>query len=255
MKTKLTLIIIALLIPFIAWAQFDFNLDDFLFDDFDINSDITINEFDLIWSTDTYIPYEYQGRALPSPGSKVIVGAIVSVSNGEAGSLKYSWFLEDIFQRNKSGYGMDSFYFYVNQSPGAYQTVRLQIFNEERSVFKEKSIKIPVVEPELVIYPSNGTAYFSDRTSKISLVLVGKEFSFIARPYFFSIKKTTDLTFKWHLAGQEPIISSNYDANILGLTISKKEDKEVVESDLWVSVSNKKESRQKASQILRIKIY
>jgi hypothetical protein len=238
------LIITLLLIPFAAWAQFN-----------EASFYVTVKSVDLIWSADTYTPYEYQGRALAAQGSKVEVEAIIEVSKGDASNLKYSWFLDNIFQRTKSGYGKSIFYFYAIQRFGAYHTIKLQIFNEDRSVFKEKSIKIPVVEPEIVIYPSNGNAHFSDQTSKTSFVSAEKRFSFIAKPYFFSIKKLTDLIFEWRFPGQEPIVSSDYDADILDLTISGKEDEEILESELRVNVSNKTESRQKASQIIKLEIY
>ncbi|MFZ5559573.1 MAG: hypothetical protein ACOZAL_02160 [Patescibacteria group bacterium] len=253
MKRKIILLSIAfIVIPLISLAQFDFNLDDL--SNTDIDSNITISSFDLIWSTDTYTPDGYQGRALPSPGSKVIVEAIIKTSGGDAKNLKYSWFLEDIFQKSKSGYGKDSFYFYVNQRPGASHIVKLQIFNEDRTVFEEKSIKIPVVEPEIVVYSSNGNSPFSDRATKISAILSNKKFSFIAKPYFFSIKKLTDLNFEWHFANKEVIAPSAYDANVLNITISGKQDQKILENDLWINVTNKSEPRQKAFQIIKVRI-
>ena len=129
----------------------------------------------------------------------------------------------------------------VLQHPGAYHVIRAQAFNEDRSIFQEKSIKIPIVEPELVINSST--------------ISPGREFSFVAKPYFFSIKKITDLEFEWHFPGQEPIISSDYDASVLDLTISGKDDLEILENNLWVSVKNKKEPRQKAFQTIKVLIY
>lgn len=254
-KTFLIIILILGLLPLVGLAQFDFDFDSVFFDDIDLDSYITLNGLELIWSADTYTPYNYQGRALPSPGSKVMVEAIVHVSGGDPDSLKYSWFLENIFQRGKSGYAKDSFYFYVSQKSGAYHTVKLQIFNESRSFFEEKIIQIPIVKPEIVVYASNGNSHFSERTNGTSMVLSGKKFSFIAKPYFYGVKKITDLTFEWHFAEQEPIISSAYDANVLGLTISGKEDEEILERELWVKVSNKSEYRQKAFQTIKVRIY
>jgi len=216
---------------------------------------ITINKFDIIWSADTYTPYNYQGRNLPVPGSKLIVNAIINASGGSAKDLKYSWFLEDIFQQNKSGYGKDSFYFYVQQRPGAYHTVRLQIFNEDRTIFEEKSIQIPITSPEIVFYSSNGNSHFSSQASTTSIVLADKKFSFVAKPYFFSIKKLTDLIFEWTLSGKEPIISSDYDASIFNLTISGKTSNETLESNLLVNVKNPRDERQNAFGSMKIDIY
>ena len=250
MKIKIFLITILIfpLLSVVGFAQFDF-------DNFDVGPRIAINGFELIWSTDAYTPYEYQGRALASQGSEVTVEAIVSAVNGDPDSLKYSWFLDNIFQRTKSGYGENSFHFYVLQYSGAYHIIKLQIFNEDRSVFEEKTIKIPVVEPEVIVYPSNGNGYFSNQTSKTSFVLAEKEFSFIAKPFFFGVKELTGLSFEWRFPGQEPIISSDYDANVLALTISGKENEEILENNFWVSVTNKTDPRQKVSQRIKIQIY
>lgn len=252
-KIKISLIAILTLslLPLVGLAQFDFNIDD-LFDNYDISpkSSSIITNFYLIWSANTYVPYEYQGRALPSQGSEVTVEAVVNLSGGSASNLNYNWFVDGIFQENKSGYGKNVFSFSVLQHPGAYHIIKAQVSNEDKSVFEEKSIKIPVVEPELVVY-----SYFSDQTSKISPILANQKSSFIAKPYFFSIKKLTDLEFEWRLTGQEPIISSAYNANILDLTITEKEDEEILESNLWVSVKNKNEPSQKAYQIIKVQIY
>ncbi|HUT96148.1 MAG TPA: hypothetical protein VMW82_01100 [Candidatus Paceibacterota bacterium] len=221
----------------------------------DSASDVRINKFELVWSADTYTPYNYQGRNLPIVGSKVIISPIISASGGDAKSLKYSWFLEDIFQQNKSGYGKDSFYFYVQQGPGAYHTVRLQIFNDDRTVFEEKSIQIPIAEPEIIFYSSNGNSHFSNQASTIYSVLADKTFSFVARPYFFSITKLTDLIFEWTFSGKKSIISSDYDASIFNLTISNKDSRQTTESNLWVNVKNTLDETQKAFKSMKINIY
>jgi len=249
------LIIITLLVPFIALAQFDIDFEDLFFNEYQAGSYVVIKNIDLIWSADTYTPYEYQGRALPSQGSGVTVEAIVNSVSGDPNGLKYSWFLDNIFQKNKSGYAKDTFNFNVNHGTGAHYTIKVQIFNDDRSVFQERTIKIPIVGPELIIYPSNGNAHFSDQTTKVSSVLSDKRFSFVAKPYFFSIKKLTDLTFEWQFPGQDPIISSDYDANVLGLTISGKMDEEILKNDLKVNALNKANPVQRASQTINLEIY
>ncbi|MBU4284877.1 hypothetical protein KKF60_03295 [Patescibacteria group bacterium] len=221
----------------------------------DSASDVRINKFELIWSADTYTPYNYQGRNLPTIGSKVIIDVVIDTSGGNPLNLKYSWFLEDIFQQSKSGYGKDSFYFYVQQRPGAYHTVRLQIFNDDRTVFEEKSIQIPIAEPEIIFYSSNGNSHFSNQASTIYTFLAGKTFSFVARPYFFSINKLTDLIFEWTFSGKESIISSDYDASIFNLTISDKNNGQTIKSDLWVNVKNILDETQNAFKSMKINIY
>jgi len=236
MKKFVFSILILVLIPFAASAE------------------MVINKFDLTWSTDTYTPFDYSGRALPVAGSKIIVNAIVSASNGSPSNLKYSWFLEDIFQQNKSGYGKDSFYFYAQKNSGSFHTVRLQIFNEDRSIFEEQSIQIPITSPEIVVCPSSGNAHFSNQENKTYNLSSGEKFSLIARPYFFSANKLTDLKFEWTAPGQEPIISSEYDASVLNLKIEKKVP-DVFKGNIWVNVTSKIEEAQKAFKSININIY
>ena len=186
------------------------------------------------------MPFGYEGRNLPVTGSKVIVDAIVNASGGSAKSLKYSWFLEDIFQQNKSGYDKDSFYFYARQGSGTYHTVKLQVFNEDRTIFVEKSIQIPISQPEVIIQKA---------------ITKNNRSSFIAKPYFFSADKLTDLIFEWTLPGQEPIISSNYDANVFNLTITGNTNNEITQGDLWLNVKNSQAEEQTANTSMKINIY
>ena len=256
MKIKIitTIITIITLLPLASFAQFDFNLDNLFMDETDIQPNITIVNFYLIWSADTYVPYEYQGRALPSPGSKITVEAIVNAIGGTS-SLKYSWFVEDIFQSTKSGYGRNILSFYANQRPGGYQTIRVQIFNEDRTIFDEKTIKIPVIEPEVVVHLRGDHSMFSDRATKSSVIFSDKKLSFVAKPYFFSIKKLTDLTFEWRFAGHESTISSAYGANVLELNTNEKKDSKILEQTLGIEIENKTNSFQKALQTIKVQIY
>jgi hypothetical protein len=231
-------------------AALDFNLEDLL-NSTTSTPNIAINRFDLIWSADTYTPFGYEGRNLPTIGSEVRVDTIINASGGNAKSLKYSWFLEDIFQQNKSGYGKDSFSFYIQQMPGEYQTIRVQAFNDDRTIFEEKTIQIPVAKPELIVYPSKGNSHFSNQASGNYLNILGEKISLIVKPYFFSIKKLTDLTFEWGLAGQQPISSSDYDASILNLTVRNASG---TNNNLYIGVINPGEERQNMSKNINLNI-
>jgi len=251
-KIIFTIVISAIIVfPLASMAALDLNLDDLLNSTTTTTPGIAINKFDLIWSTDTYTPFGYEGRNLPTIGSEIKVDALINASGGSAKSLKYSWFLEDIFQQDQSGYGKDSFSFYVQQMPGQYQTVKVQAFNDDRSIFQEKTIQIPVTEPELIVYSSNGNSHFSNQASGNSLNILSDKISLIVKPYFFSIQKLTDLIFEWDLAGQKPIISSNYDASILNLTTNNASG---TSDNLYIRVTNPEEERQNMSQSINLNI-
>jgi len=235
----ITPIIILFLFPLITYAQLELDFYDLFFESIEQTSNLSIDSYELIWSTDTYTPYNYQGRALPSQGSKVFVQAITNISQGSASDFKYSWFLDDVFQNSKSGYGKENFDFYTTRRSGTYHTIKLQIFNENRTIFEEKSIEIPLAEPEITI---------------ISSLDLNKNYTFNVRPYFFSIEKLTDLIFEWNIPGQEPIISSEYNASILNLNIQNKETSEIIQKDFLINVKNKKIPYQNASQIIKVNL-
>ena len=242
MKNKICFIIISLLLfhPLVGFAD-DININTLLNEIISgeqmTSPVIAVTKFDLSWSADTYTPIDYIGRALPVSGSKIYVETVVSVANGDAKNLKYSWFLEDIFQKNKSGYGKNSFYFYAKSMSGRSHVVRVQIFNENRTIFQEKTIKIPVVNPEIVLTRKNT-----------------KNLSIIARPYFFSIDKLTDLKFEWMLIGQSPITSSNYNASVLDINVLNKNGTELIEQELMINVKNLKSEIQNAHNSIKINL-
>ncbi len=265
-KIKISLILIfVLFFPLAVFAQVDFNfnlpdlnipginVDDLLTGSAEEN--INLNSFKFSWSAETYTPYEYKGRALPVQGAAVIIEAILDISGGNPTNLKYSWFVDDVFQENKSGYAKTSFEFRIRRSSGATHKILVKIFNESRSFSIEESIEIPIAEPEIVLCFSNGGSYFSDRMTRTADVFSDKKAYFIVRPYFFDINKLTDLNFEWRFANQDPILSSAYSANVLDLLIGGKTNKDVSETNLSVSATNKSDSRQSRSQSALVKIH
>ena len=157
MKKLSIFLIICLLfsaIPLDIFGQFDdfWIMDDMLLENSGDNEEITLKTLELYWSTDTYVPFNYQGRKLPTKGSWVFVESHLEISGGNPENLKYSWFLDDIFQESKSGYGKDVFQFVVRRLNNSSHTVLLKVFNESRSFLVERSINIPITNPELILY-------------------------------------------------------------------------------------------------------
>jgi len=253
-KIKTILIIVFVLFPLVVSAQLDSLIDNFLLNTSETTTeaDITLNDFKLIWSADTYTPFKYEGRALPTRGSKVTIIAVVDVSGGNPESLIYSWFLDDVFQEDKSGYGRETFDFRIRRFGGQTQTVFLKLFNDSRSFYTEKTLTIPITDPEIIIYPLRS----SDEGNQISTIKAGRKSSFIAKPYFFSMNKLTDLSFEWKFAGSlKSTTSSTYAANILDIDISNKSDSKILEQILYVGIENKTNSFQTASQTIKVRIW
>jgi hypothetical protein len=256
-KMKYIIFILFLFLPLASFAQIDISIPGFegSLNESAGGEDINLNSLKLAWVAKTYTPYEYKGRALPTQGSKVTVDAILDISGGNLGDLKYSWFLDGIFQESKSGYDRNSFQFGIRRTDGSSHTVLVKIFNESRSFMVERTIEIPIVQPETIICFSNNGSYSSDRKNETADVFSNKKSAFIAKPYFFDIEKLSDLTFEWNFANQPSVISSAYSANVLDLVIGGKEDQKILESNLSLKVTNKLNSRQSDYQSALIKIH
>ena len=163
LSITLTICLLFLSIPVTLWgdieedAEYDFwtiddILDDTINDAENPEKRIYLETLELYWSANSYVPFGYQGRILPTKGSLVTVSAYLETSTGNPKNLKYSWFLDDIFQETKSGYGRDDFQFGIRRLDNASHTVQLKVFNENRSFFAEKSATIPITHLEVAIY-------------------------------------------------------------------------------------------------------
>jgi hypothetical protein len=264
---KLTLILSIILVsalPIICLAQFDY-LDNLINED-QAEEDIGMEEIttaedtpnlisvDIIWSADSYVPYDYPGRALPPEGGFVDVDVIMELSGGAPESLKYSWFVDDNFEESKSGYGKTNFRSGIRRMSGSSHTILVKIFNESRSFYLEKFIVIPIVNPEIVIYPSPKNQKFSEQAKKNISATNNKEFLFIAKPFYFSVKRPADLSYRWDFSDQKTVTSSGYGANTLKITVPQKNTAESVEKNLSIIVTNNVNLIQKAFKTLKMQI-
>ncbi len=251
------LIFLGLTIPLQMWGQIDdFWIMDEMLDNTITEEEIYLKTLELYWSADTYAPFGYQGRTLPTKGSLVTVNACLEVTGGDPKNLKYSWFLDDIFQETKSGYGRDKFQFGIRRLNNASHAVRLKVFNEDRSFFAEELITIPIARPEVVVYNKTETQInlpYTTSAANFNLT-TNKESSFLALPYFFSIKTLEDLEFDWTFA-DKTYKESSLTANVFGLKIINKEAKGAFEQTLKVVTTNKRYPEQRAQTTVELNIY
>lgn len=246
-------------IPLEIWAQV---YDPFIFnnlipqDSQNQEQEINLESIDLYWSTDTYVPFGYEGRPLPTTESLITVETDLKISGASPKSLKYSWFLDDIFQEAKSGYGRDSFQFYTRRLKGASHAVLIKIFNESRSFYIEKSINVPITNPEIVVYPKTdskiGLPYLA--SAENFDVFSDQENSFLALPYFFNIKSVKDLEFTWTV-GDQSAKDSSFLANIFGFKIVNKQVEGSLEQDLNIIVTNKTQTNQSVRKTINLNIF
>jgi len=244
-----------LILPLALGAQlgnFSMMDDETLFQE--IEPEITLKNLNLYWSADNYVPFDYQGRILPTKGSWVIIDVDLEILGEDPENLKYSWFLDGTFQDYKSGYGRDNFKFGIRRSKGASHTILLKVFNESRSFLVEKSITIPITNPELVIYNNNPINLSYTASNKDFDVVSNEENSFFALPYFFNVKSLEDLEFNWTFADKS-YKGSSLTANVFGLKIINKKVGGSLEKILKVITTNKHQSDQGAQKTVKLNIY
>lgn len=256
-KIILITCLLLLSIPSGLWAQLDqWLMEEMFFENSEPEIILSSKTFELFWSANTYAPFEYQGRKLATRGSRVTVDIYLDILGGNTKNLKYSWFLDGIFQGSKSGYGKDSFQFTVQRSSRASHTVLLKVFNESRSFLVEKSISIPITEPEIVIYAKKSSPINLpyDISIKDFDVITDKESSFLALAYFFNIRSLRSLEFDWNFADKS-YKESSLTANIFGIKIINKKTGGSLERTLKVIATNRLQPEQKVEKRVSLNIY
>lgn len=185
----------------------------------------TAPELLITWSAQNYTPPDYAGKSMPTRGTSV--GASVElIENGRLADLskqEIRWILNN--RLHKSGVGLKNVSLIVPELTRDNQILRVSIVNF-RGKDIEKSVILPVVDPEVVInvpYPRN----------KIQ----SGENLFIALAYFFNVANLNDLSFVWSANGRNTQ-SEDRIPNLLKLNASGGRAGDKV--DLSARVSNKK---------------
>ena len=151
----------------------------------------TVSDVDLTWSAQNQAPANYEGKLLPSEGTKIIVSALpIIFSPGtktqlNPNNLNYRWFLNDIFNSSASGLGKSVFKY----SAGANSdNLKIQISNTQNTLMVEKSATIPVVAPKVLVFLADSAGNISYRSAITAFVSnLGQKLTLKAVPYFFNL--------------------------------------------------------------------
>ncbi len=212
---------------------------------------ISQRDFVLDWNTNSYVPPDYQGKALPTRGSQVTVAAIPTKKlTIPPEKMYFRWFLDGKKQGYASGQGKDSLTFYVTKWPEEYHEVEMQITDENGNLLNSYTIDIPVVEPETILVKNDGLAIKEELITS-----TGQTINLKAKPFFFSIKKPLEeLSFNWIFEDQELANPDNSDPDLLVLTIPQGKLKEVLIRNLKLVAKNKKNNSQTSLTNITLKI-
>lgn len=143
----------------------------------------------LSWATDTFVPAHYEGRALPSVGSRITVTAFPEIRGEAPENLLYTWYIDAESQvRNVLAEQEFSF---VALKNAPFVSIMVEVSNLSQSVMISKAIVIPLVKPTLVFDPA----------FPVSFVPTGQR-DINAWPYYFHIANTNNLSYRWSFGGE-----------------------------------------------------
>lgn len=173
----------------------------FLISNFGFSQEID-NSIIISWQTSNFVPVNYKGKVLPSPGSIIIVN-LEFFQNGKIVNLdkeKIYWYVNNELISNTKGVTQINFMAPNNK----YVDIRVNL--PEFNIIK--TIEIPITKPRLII-----DAPFPKKE------IYNNNLSIKAIPYFFNINTNSldyldnnpsDLDIKWKINGK-PAIADNAD--------------------------------------------
>lgn len=177
-------------------------------------AEFLLGDIDIVWKTNTTIPPEYKGKALPSPFSSITITAIPHFSSGGAvsssGDLEFEWFFDGRKEGDASGIGKNIFQTNVGSSPVSRQ-ITLKVKNTAKDISFEKNISIPVRSPEVFLYeerPLEGP-HIGLALSQLTL-RASESKTFRAVPYFFPKEDAPFLSYEWIQNTKEKNPSPSY---------------------------------------------
>jgi len=204
----------------------------------------------LTWSTDTYIPTSYQGKALPVKGSNIEVVATINSLGVNPEKLIYNWFINDHFQKEGSGANKQILKFNTISSTNEKNIIRLEINDYNKSFLGVFYLSIEISKPEIILYAKEKLSGFNSKIINEYEIKSNQEIQFIAKPYFFNIDNVNDLNYKWELDEEKIIENKEGNTNKLLLKIDKIS--QLVKKELKIIVENKKNYLQRAQRIIDI---
>ncbi len=217
----------------------------------ELSATIVPQSLDLVWETpESYVPLFYEGKSLPGEGATVKVVALPSMN--EKGkqispeNLSYSWYVNDEYDDNASGYGRQSANFMLNYLDDRTD-IKVRAESPNGSVAEKTTTIYPhEVMPLLYTYDylfgSNFAQLLNRRLETTNDTVISLE------PFYLSTKGAlkNSVSYNWSLDGL-PVTAQNDTL----LALSPKSDS-VGTRSLSVEVFNSKRILQKAEAALEI---
>ncbi len=209
------------------------------------------NDFLLTWSSDSYVPLDYEGKALPSRGSLLKINAIPTkklATNPDF--LYYRWLLDDELVYSTPGQGKSSLLLRVTKWGGDSYKVTSQILDSQENVIWRGSMIIKIASPQVLLKSADSGYALTDSIAAST----GKNLNLIALPFFFHAQKLSDLTFNWAVDNQPLTSLDEKNPHQLMIKIPVANLSQSVFKDLSLAVKNKIDQLQQFTINLIIEI-
>ncbi len=186
-------------------------------------------EIDLLFESDSWVPPFYEGRALPSAGTDLILEAIPHFLNPDGTSVNptsliYTWKRNNEVIGNVSGLGKFSV---AIPSPSLYENdiITVDVASSDGTLSGEASVYVPSTQPVLTLYedhPLYGIRYPDARGDQT--LISDSEMTFAAAPYFAEASSSNDplLQYAWQVNGTS-IASNSADPSEITIDAAKSE--------------------------------
>lgn len=180
-----------------------------------IRKNIVISPQDatVLWEAiDSYVPPFYRGKKLPGQESLIRIAVLPNFQANN--SLKtndavYLWTRNGNKILNIGGYGKDSIVIQHNKLRTS-EKITSTVSNVAGDVKVEKTIDIPIFNPEIHWYVRNKYNYRRLQSIDSGLRVAGGDVNLIAEPYFFSITNgINDLEFNWSINNESIYLDPN----------------------------------------------
>lgn len=207
-------------------------------------------QIDLVWQAETYTPASYEGRALPTTGSEVVVTGLAYGADGRVNN-NYDWRWEkDGYQiHSASGLGKNVLRFRTGNPRTAHQ-IKVALHDSAGKRLAETSTTILVSEPRVMFYQEEAWGVDYSRALVGTLRLAQAETKILAEPFYFSRSAVANrgLGYDWRL-NSESLVANTEDARRFSLLLPDPLP-ESAKATLELRIVNLAESLQKASHSL-----
>lgn len=168
---------------------------------------VPVNSFTvvLVWRANSFVPPDYEGKALASVGSRVTVAALPEINGEKPEDLLYTWYL-DAELHVRSAIGEEEFSFLISKNVRSISVI-VEVSNQSQSLSVRQAINISTVKPSVALLPN--TSLF---------VAPGEKTTVRALPFYFHATTLNELSFTWSFGGQT-VLGVPPDPNMLLLSI------------------------------------